>query len=108
LNFHLNFPLILILNFIEFTFFLDNLKEKTVTVALNKGSRENSQAKDKFKLQMANNPKFMDTLFELLSNSNVTMVEDVWQILTTLPLNKNLRGLIEKLNNIDGTEVFYQ
>lgn len=54
---------------------------------------------------MANNPKFTDTLFELLSNTNVTLVEEVWQILTSLPLNKNLRTQIEKLSNIDGTEV---
>ena len=72
---------------------------------MNKGSRDN-QAKDKFKLQMANNAKFTDTLFELLSSSNVTLVEEVWQILTSLPLNKNLRTQIEKLSNIDGTEVY--
>lgn len=56
---------------------------------------------------MANNPKFTDTLFELLSNTNVTLVEEVWQILTSLPLNKNLRTQIEKLSNIDGTEVLF-
>lgn len=56
---------------------------------------------------MANNPKFTDTLFELLSNSNVTLVDEVWEILTSLPLNKNLRTQIEKLSNIDGSEVYY-
>lgn len=84
------------------------MKERTVLVALTKGSRDNFQAKDKFKLQMANSPKFTDTLFELLSNTNVILVEEVWQILRSLPLNKNLRTQIEKMSNIDATEVdFY-
>jgi len=56
---------------------------------------------------MANNPKFTDTLFELLSNNNVTLVQEVWQILTSLPLNKNLKTQIEKLSNIDGSEVIF-
>ena len=78
-----------------------------MTAQIIKGSaRETFQAKDKFKLQMANNPKFTDTLFELLSLQNVTLVEEVWQILTSLPLNKNLKTQIEKLSNIDGTDVF--
>lgn len=55
---------------------------------------------------MANNPKFTDTLFELLSNTNVTLVDEVWQILKSLPLNKNLRTQIEKLSNIDGSQVY--
>lgn len=70
-------------------------------------ARESFLAKDKFKQQMANNPKFTDTLFELLSNNNDTLVKEVWEILTGLPLNKNLKGQIEKLANIDGSEVSF-
>lgn len=40
----------------------------------------------------------MDTLFELLSNSNFKVANDTWELLTILPPNKNIRTAFEKLS----------
>ena len=52
--------------------------------------------RERFKLTISNNQKVMDVLFELLSGSNMRMVENVWEILSYLPVNKQVKSQIEK------------
>ena len=39
----------------------------------------------------------MDTLFDLLASENSKIVNDIWEILNSLPFNKSLRSTFEKL-----------
>ncbi len=47
----------------------------------------------------------MDLLFELLGSTNTKVVNDIWELLSFLPVNRNLKGLLEKLN-IDSEEAW--
>ena len=46
----------------------------------------------------------MDILFDFLSTTDTKMGEDLWEILTLLPINNNIKNQIEKLN-VDGSDV---
>ena len=62
--------------------------------------------RDKFKSIISNNPKIMKILFELLSTSDAKIGEDLWDIVTFIPINNNIKNQIETLS-VDGSEVFF-
>jgi hypothetical protein len=47
----------------------------------------------------------MDLLFELLGSNNPKIVNDIWELLSFLPTNKNLKGILERLP-IDSEEAW--
>ena len=39
----------------------------------------------------------MDVLFELLGSTNQKIVNDIWELFSFLPVNRNLKNILEKL-----------
>ena len=49
----------------------------------------------------------MDLLFDLLSSDNSLLVSDVWDLLSMIPVNKNIRSKIENFEIDDAQGGWY-
>jgi hypothetical protein len=75
----------------------DKDREKDIIINLRSSSATTSTLKERFKIMLADNQRIMDVLFELLSSNNSKVVNDIWEILSFLPINRSIKIMFEKL-----------
>jgi CRISPR/Cas system endoribonuclease Cas6 (RAMP superfamily) len=53
--------------------------------------------RETFKNKIINQQSVMDTFFEFLSSDDEQIVNDIWEVLSNLPVNKSIKQKIKNL-----------